>query len=104
MLTYEKESEIQIVKNQNQNKTETIKLEKETQENNSNNEKTKYIYSLPEEELKKIALDKGMFVRLLKIDGKEYVDLRRYYKNYPTKKGIRLPYSTFKVIMDIFNN
>ena len=65
---------------------------------------TKFIYSLPEEELKKISLDKGLFVRLLRVDGKEYVDLRRYYKNYPTKKGIRLPYSTFKMMMEIFNS
>lgn len=64
----------------------------------------KFIYSLPEEELKKISLDKGLFVRLLRVDGKEYVDLRRYYKNYPTKKGIRLPYSTFKMMMEIFNS
>lgn len=104
MLTYEKENEIQIVNDQKQNIPESIKLEKEEINKCGINETTKYVYSLPEEEIKKIALDKGMFVRLLKIDGKEYVDLRRYYKNYPTKKGVRIPYSTFKVIMDIFNN
>lgn len=104
MLSYEKENEIQIINQNNNTKTEAIKLEKENKSQTGLHETTKYVYSLPEEEIKKVALDKGMYVRLLKVDGKEYVDLRRYYKNYPTKKGVRLPYSTFKVIMDIFND
>ena len=64
---------------QNQNSNEIPKKEIETIKIPS-----KFSYKLIDEELKKIELEKNIILRLLKSDGKLYIDLRKYYKNYPT--------------------
>lgn len=56
---------------------------------------TKFSYKMIDEEMKKIELEKNIILRLIKSDGKLFIDLRKYYKNYPTKRGIRIPYDTF---------
>ena len=64
---------------QNQNSNEIQKKEIETIKIPS-----KFSYKLIDEELKKVELEKNIILRLLKSDGKLYIDLRKYYKNYPT--------------------
>lgn len=63
----------------------------------------KFVLSTHEEEINRIFLDKGLCVRLLLIDDIYYVDIRRFYKNYPTKKGIKIPYKIFKSIIEYFS-
>ena len=85
------------IKNQNSNEIEkkeieTIKIP------------SKFSYKLIDEELKKVELEKNIILRLLKSDGKLYIDLRKYYKNYPTKRGIRIPYDVFMETIKYLQN
>ena len=75
---------------QNKNSNEIQKKEIETIKIPS-----KFSYKLIDEEIKKIEIEKNIILRLLKSDGKLYIDLRKYYKNYPTKRGIRILYDVF---------
>lgn len=84
---------------QNQNSNEIPKKEIETIKIPS-----KFSYKLIDEELKKIELEKNIILRLLKSDGKLYIDLRKYYKNYPTKRGIRIPYEVFMETVKYLQN
>lgn len=84
---------------QNQNSNEIPKKEIETIKIPS-----KFSYKLIDEELKKIELEKNIILRLLKSDGKLYIDLRKYYKNYPTKRGIRIPYDVFMETVKYLQN
>lgn len=62
----------------------------------------KHTYKIEnEQELKKIEIDKNIIFRLIDINGKKMVDIRRYYKGFPTKKGIRFDYESFKEINNI---
>ena len=84
---------------QNQNSNEIQKKEIETIKIPS-----KFSYKLIDEELKKVELEKNIILRLLKSDGKLYIDLRKYYKNYPTKRGIRIPYDVFMETVKYLQN
>ena len=84
---------------QNQNSNEIQKKEIETIKIPS-----KFSYKLIDEELKKVELEKNIILRLLKSDGKLYIDLRKYYKNYPTKRGIRIPYDVFMETIKYLQN
>lgn len=84
---------------QNQNSNEIPKKEIETIKIPS-----KFSYKLIDEELKKVELEKNIILRLLKSDGKLYIDLRKYYKNYPTKRGIRIPYDVFMETIKYLQN
>ena len=84
---------------QNQNSNEIQKKEIETIKIPS-----KFSYKLIDEELKKVELEKNIILRLLKSDGKLYIDLRKYYKNYPTKRGIRIPYEVFMETVKYLQN
>ena len=59
------------------------------------------VYSIEEKELKKIELAKNIFLRILYIHGRSMVDIRKYYKGYPTKKGIRFSLETYRNIKDL---
>ena len=62
----------------------------------------KHTYKIEnEQEIKKIEIDKNIIFRLLDVNGKKLVDIRRYYKGFPTKKGIRFDYDSFKEINNI---
>ena len=84
---------------QNQNSNEIQKKEIETIKIPS-----KFSYKLIDEELKKVELEKNIILRLLKSDGKLYIDLRKYYKNYPTKRGIRILYDVFMETIKYLQN
>lgn len=57
-----------------------------------------------ETELKRIELpdQKGIVVRYLEVEGKTYVDIRKFYKGYPTKKGIRMTLASFNSLKELF--
>lgn len=56
-----------------------------------------------ETELKRVELadQKGIVVRFIEVEGKTYVDIRKFYKGYPTKKGIRMTLASFKALKDL---
>lgn len=56
-----------------------------------------------ETELKRIEIpdQKGIIIRFLEVEGKTYVDIRKFYKGYPTKKGIRMTLNSFKALKDL---
>ena len=59
----------------------------------------KYVYKIEDEqELQKLEIDKNIVLRVLNVADKKMIDIRRYYKGYPTKKGIRFSYETYNMI------
>lgn len=68
--------------------------------------KAKVKYSVEETEVKKIEVEKDIIIRLLDSGSFQFVDIRKYYKGYPTKRGIRIRKDRFdavrKVILEEF--
>lgn len=63
--------------------------------------KPKYVYTIEDEEIKKIELEKDIVLRMIKNENNIYVDIRKFYKGYPTKKGIRITKQIFDSIKEI---
>lgn len=63
--------------------------------------KPKYVYTIEDEEIKKIELEKDIVLRMIKNENNIYVDIRKFYKGYPTKKGIRITKKIFDSIKEI---
>lgn len=62
----------------------------------------KYIYKLEDEkELQKVEIDKNIVLRVIEMGDKKMIDIRRYYKGFPTKKGIRFDYKIFNTLKEI---
>lgn len=59
--------------------------------------KKRVIFKDIEEEVKRIEVEKNIYARVLKINGELMLDVRRFYREFPTKKGVRIS-------MDSFNN
>ena len=45
----------------------------------------------------KVEIDKNIVLRVLEIGDKKLIDIRRYYKGFPTKRGIRFEYKVFEL-------
>lgn len=58
-------------------------------------------YTLEDKEIKRINLDGDIVVRLLTNNLGAFVDIRKYYKGYPTKKGIRIYVNNYTKINDL---
>ena len=65
--------------------------------------KPKHVFNLEEIELKKVEVETNVYLRILSISSKVYVDFRKFYKGYPTKRGIRLSLDVFNNIKDLVN-
>lgn len=63
--------------------------------------KPKYVYTTEDEEIKKIELEKDIVLRMIKNENNIYIDIRKFYKGYPTKKGIRITKKIFDSIKEI---
>lgn len=61
----------------------------------------KKVYDLVDEILKTITLERDIIVRLISNNNGLYIDFRKYFKGYPTKKGIRVYAAKFKEIYDL---
>jgi len=61
-------------------------------------------YNLDDIEIKKITLDKNIVIRVISNVNGTFVDIRKYYKGYPTKKGIRITLYMFKKILEILKD
>lgn len=63
--------------------------------------KEKKPYDLNDLELKTISLNENLKVRLIANDNGYFIDLRKYFKGYPTKKGIRILATKFIAAADM---
>ena len=98
---------------ENEHIEEIKKIEKAYENNNENKNDIKNLKikitnnglvsyrSDKETTIKEIELDNNIILRLLEYEKKIYVDIRKYFKGYPTKKGIRIAYETFKKLKNI---
>ena len=59
-------------------------------ENKMLEKKTKRTYDLVDDEIKVVTLDNDLVVKLIANNKGVFIDFRKYYKGYPTKKGIRI--------------
>lgn len=66
--------------------------------------KPKVVYTIEETELRKIEVSPNIFLRVIKTSENTYVDIRKYYKGYPTKRGIRFKLDVFDSIKDILSD
>ena len=57
-------------------------------------------YDLNDKSICSIQLDKNIKVALIENEKGQYVDIRKYYNEYPTKKGIRIEASVFKTVVE----
>ena len=51
--------------------------------------------------LKEFNINKKLKVRIIKYGNRNYIDVRKYFGSYPSKKGIRLSIRNY---LDIMNN
>lgn len=49
--------------------------------------------------LEKIEVDKNTFIRIIQSDDL-YIDVRKFYKGFPTKQGIRFKVNIYKQVKD----
>ena len=63
--------------------------------------KAKSTYDLVDDEIKIITLDNDLVVKLIANNKGVFVDFRKHYKGYPTKKGIRIIASKFNELANI---
>ena len=56
-----------------------------------------------DDELKVITLDNDLVVKLIANNKGVFVDFRKYYKGYPTKKGIRILATKFQEVARVMN-
>ena len=64
----------------------------------------KYVYKIEDEkELQKVEIDKNIVLRDIEVGDKKLIDLRRYYKGFPTKRGIRFDYKVFNTLKEIID-
>lgn len=59
------------------------------------------VYRVEEAEIKKVEIEKNIFLRIIQTSDDKYIDIRKYYKGYPTKKGIRFKTKIFNLIKKI---
>ncbi len=65
--------------------------------------KAKKTYDLVDDELKVITLDNDLVVKLIANNKGVFVDFRKYYKGYPTKKGIRILATKFQEVARVMS-
>lgn len=63
--------------------------------------KPKIVQKLEESEIYKTEVSKNVFLRVLIDENNEkMIDIRRYYKGFPTKQGIRFNFNVFNFIKE----
>lgn len=84
---------------QSQNKN--IDLNTKVVLENSNNNDVNLTFS--ETILKQINIDKNLVLRVIENANGKFIDIRRFYKNYPTKNGVMFSYSVFEKLKNLLN-
>lgn len=62
---------------------------------------TEKVYDLVDDEIRKITLDGDIVIKLISNSKGLFVDFRKYFKGYPTKKGIRIAALKFKEVYSL---
>ena len=57
-------------------------------------------YDLTDKIICSIQLDKNIKVSMIENEKGQYVDIRKYFNDFPTKKGIRIEVHTFKDVIE----
>lgn len=63
----------------------------------------KVIHAVEPTTLTQIEVSKNVYLRVIQEEGEKYIDVRKFYKNFPTKQGIRFKLDTFNSIKSILN-
>ena len=79
-------------------KTKSINLD------DSKKKTEKKPYDIDDTIIRDITLAGDIHVRLLSNTNGYFIDIRKYYKQYPTKKGIRILASKFAIAADMLKN
>jgi len=87
---------IEEMKKDEKNVVDLTDIPKEKQE--------KKKYDIDDSIIRDITLANGIHVRLISNMNGYFVDIRRYYKGYPTKRGIRILASKFALAADYLKN
>lgn len=96
--------------NENSSSSDNIESPPRTSEVNLNNiqylnKKVKpSTYDLNDKELKVVNINDDIKARLIANDNGYFIDIRKYYKGYPTKKGIRILATKFVTAADILKS
>ena len=64
----------------------------------------KRTYELNDKTISSVILDGGIKIQLIENEKGKYIDIRKFYNEHPTKKGIRLPVQKFKQTLDVLRN
>ena len=67
-------------------------------------QKTKKTYDLVDTEIRVVTLDNDLVVKLIGNNKGYFVDFRKYYKGYPTKKGIRMLATKFLEVSKVLKD
>jgi len=86
-------------------KVEEITIIKKPENSDNNLLGKKYVYKIEDEkELVKVELEKNLVLRIIEFNGKKMIDIRKYYKGYPTKKGVRFDYTIYETLKKIIED
>jgi hypothetical protein len=72
-------------------------------EDSSTGAPMKVTLSMPENILKQMDIDEQVIARIISYNSKLYVDIRKFWRNFPTKKGIRISLDNFVRLSDFIN-
>lgn len=61
------------------------------------------VIEIPEVCIKKIQLEHAWFARLIEYGGEYYVDIRKFWRDNPTKNGIKIKLSKFNKLYELIN-
>lgn len=106
MLNNKKFEKKNINKESDKSSNDTIEIDEEKNDGKELKE-TKHnniTYNLDDVELKKINLDKNICIRVINNINGTFIDIRKYYKGYPTKRGIRFTTFMFKKIIEVLKD
>lgn len=84
-----------------ENKTTSVDLRSKEFLEKKRQALSKKDYDLNDSEIKIVKLDNDLIARLITNNKGVFVDFRRYYKGFPTRRGIRLSASIFTKISKI---
>lgn len=76
------------------------KFKTDAKGSNKENEIPNIVYTIEEKEIKKMQVDHNLFVRVLQGADDMYIDIRKFYKGYPTKQGVKFKYCIFEKIKE----
>ena len=101
MIEEEKKDVINLEETIEQEMSKGIVLNLDKDKDKTKTKKPKKEYDIIDTVIKEITLAGDIHVRLISNINGYFVDIRKYYKKYPTKKGIRILASKYVMITDL---